>query len=141
MLARYVVDHFERSGSSLQGELSFNQKLGEEVVEIMGNTMLGPFAVKIRDEPLTDKEIDDFYNLCVASRLYEGLVISPNKPMDKAMQTILLFDNKIMVKWFRVRNIEDAVTYITTYYTFEALFEGTNAYLICTPKLLPKKKA
>jgi hypothetical protein len=140
MLARYVIDHFEKQGSFIQGDLLFNQPFGKEVVDIKGTTALGPFVVKISDEQLTDKEIDDFYKICLDSQLYEGLLISSNKPLDKAMRTALLYDNRLMVNWFRVRNINDAINYVATYYTFEVIFEGQNAYLISTPKLLPRKK-
>lgn len=140
MLARYVVDHFERAGSFIQGEILFNQHFLGETVEMMGNTALGPFVVKIRDETLADKEIEDFYNLCVAGKLYEGLLISQNNPMDKVMQSTLLFDNKLMVNWFRVRNINDAVKHVAAHYTFEVVFEGADAYMVCTPRILPKKK-
>ena len=139
MLARYVIDHFERLGSFIQGDLLFNQPFGKEVVEIMGTTALGAFVVKISDEPLSDKEINEFYKLCLENQLHEGLVISPNKPLDKAMRTTLLYDNKLLVNWFRVRNIIDAINHVTTYYTFEVIFEGQNAYLISAPKLLPRK--
>jgi len=140
MLARYVIDHFEKQGSFIQGDLLFNQSFGKEVVDIEGTTALGPFVVKISDEQLTDKEIDDFYKLCLDSQLYEGLLISSNKPLDKAMRTALLYDNRLMVNWFRVRNINDAINYVATYYSFEVIFEGQNAYLISAPKLLPRKK-
>lgn len=139
ILARYVIDHFERLGSFIQGDLRFNQPFGKETVDIMGTTALGPFVVKISDEPLTDKEIDEFYQLCLQSQIYEGLVISPNKPLDKAMRTILLYDNKLLVNWFRIRNINDAINHVATFYSFEVIFEGQNAYLISTPKLLPRK--
>ena len=138
LLGEYVKDHLQQTGNILVDDISFDHTHEEDVAEMHGATVKGHLFVKVSDKPLDDKEIRALYESCNRNRVYETIVISPNRAEDRRTVPQPIYDNMAVTGWFRVRNIEDVMEYLSAKQKFGVLFDRSDAYLVSTPRATAK---
>jgi len=133
MLEEYVKDHLQQTRNNLVGEISFDHNQ-EGAGEMHGATVKGHLVVKVKDKPLDQKELEALFATCNRNRVYETIVISPNKAEDRRTIPRFIDDNVSLTGWFRVRDIADVMQYLSAKHKFGVLFEGSDAYLVSSPR-------
>jgi hypothetical protein len=134
MLEEYVKDHLRQTGNTLVDELSFDHSQEGGLAEMHGGTVRGHLVVKVSDKSLDHEELEGLFESSNRNKVYETIVISPNKAEDRRTMPQFMDDNLSLTGWFRVRKIEDAMEYLAEKHKFGVLFERSDAYLVSTPR-------
>jgi hypothetical protein len=141
LLGLYVLDHLQKTRNSLMGELAFDQAIGDMIVDISGVTPQGSVLVKISDVAVGAGELSKFFDECVKNRVYEAIVIAPCEDVeDRRTPPMVLFENRVVSGWLRVRNIYKALEFVRDNFKFVVSFERSNVFLTSTKDLMRARK-
>jgi hypothetical protein len=141
LLGLYVLHHLQKTHNTLLGELAFDQAVGDLIVDISGATPQGSVLVKISDVAVRAGELSKFFDDCVKNRVYEAIVIAPCEDVeDKRTPPMVLFENRVVSGWLRVRNIYKALEFVRDNFKFVVSFERSNVFLTSTKDLMTARK-